>query len=312
MNTTAPRTENDALLEFAKDHSQLKEVKLTEAIKNADISAVAVPKGFELKSIKPFADEYRKHPQRRKGHIHTYDHESFSEIINRYKDEKTTMIFAGIDGDEQTYFRAILNYHAGGEESFDDGKAGFGDFDVRYQPKLSKEWESWFDSNNGDLNIMEFAEFLENHIHDIYLPDGSKESDAALLKTGSLIGNGQFASPTKLLQLASGLSIRVDNQVAGFLSLQTGETEIKFKEEHQDDLGGKVSVPSLFAIVIPIFENGDLYSIPVRLRYRIRGGAITWKYIMYQPEKAYEDAVKGIMNFVSAHTGIQVYRGEAA
>jgi hypothetical protein len=65
----------------------------------------------------------------------------------------------------------------------------------------------------------------------------------------------------------------------------------------------------MFLIGIPVFEDGGIYRLPVRLKYRLRSGAISWSFEIYREEKAIKDALVGAANEVKEGTGLPLYFG---
>jgi hypothetical protein len=75
------------------------------------------------------------------------------------------------------------------------------------------------------------------------------------------------------------------------------------------ELHKPVKVPNLFLIGIPVFEGGPLYRIPVRLRYRLAGGRVTWIVRRYRPEAVFKDAFDEALARIGEATGLPVLRG---
>ena len=63
--------------------------------------------------------------------------------------------------------------------------------------------------------------------------------------------------------------VSVETSVQQAVTLATGEITINFAEQHKDGAGAPIRIPNLFLIAVPVFEAGDAYRIPVRLRYRL-------------------------------------------
>ena len=89
------------------------------------VPLAVVPKYSELQSLKPYFDEYRVKPERRKGTVYL-EQESFVQYVNRYKNSDTTVLFVM----KQWYARkwtltCVFNYAPAGA---DDSMTGFGDF----------------------------------------------------------------------------------------------------------------------------------------------------------------------------------------
>ncbi len=101
----------------------------------------------------------------------------------------------------------------------------------------------------------------------------------------------KFASPARLMEVARGLEVRAGQAVKNKVNLATGETEFVFEEKHTDASGAPLKTPAAFHILIPIFQGGAPYSIPVRLRYRVNAGAIVWFYELHRADLFFDDAM---------------------
>lgn len=258
-----------------------------------------VPKGYEAKSIKPFVDEYRKAPERRRGTATLEDLESFIAHVNRFKDEGS-VVFAKKDPPS---LLAVLDYHPAGASS----EPRFGRHRSAYAFPLSDEWKTWND-RNGSAKLMDqanFAEFIETRIIDVRAPDGVGDATKARLES---IG-ARAAAPFELLNLSRGLAIRAELKVQNAVNLSTGETQLEFVTTHQDAGGKTLDVPGAFVITIPVFRFGQPYELVVRLRYRLRGGEIGWFYELLGQDAVFDDAFVGACQQTKEQTGLPLYGG---
>jgi uncharacterized protein YfdQ (DUF2303 family) len=265
---------------------------------------VAVPTGVTLKSTKPFSDEYLQAPERRKGKAHLYDQESFIAHVNRFKDADSALFSSHIRTNPS--ITAVLNYHRQGAE----GDPRYGDHIAFYPLPVSDEWKAWTEHNGKPMSQTDFAIFLEDRILDvIHIHDDAVLSER--ISSFKALINGSFASPTRLLELSTGLSITADEKVQNQINLQSGEAKLSYSSEHRDAAGEAISVPKMFMIAIPVFLNGTLYQIAVRLRYRLKAGQISWMYEMYQIERVFDDAVSRVRADVVEATSIPLFVGTA-
>jgi hypothetical protein len=69
-------------------------------------------------------------------------------------------------------------------------------------------------------------------------------------------------------------------------------------------------VPGLFLIAIPVFKDGVVYRLPVRLRYRLKEGTVFWSYDIYRDDKAFKDAYDEICVQIEEETGSHVFVGQ--
>ena len=69
-------------------------------------------------------------------------------------------------------------------------------------------------------------------------------------------------------------------------------------------------MPEVFALGVPVFENGDRYRVEARLRYRIAdGGKLTLWYDLLRPHKILEDAMRFQWKAIEAALGVTVLNG---
>lgn len=298
------RTENDAVIEFARAQGNVEEFAITDPNgEAADTVFAAVPKGKELVSVKKFIDEYRKEPERRTGTAVLNTEDSFVAHVQRYEGPSTA-IFARRDKTPQML--AVYNYHPAGD---DQRKAGFGDFRAAYTFPLSDEWTAWIAKNEVQMVPTDFAQFLDDRLIDVYAL-GETEDDEKLKDFAREFG-GTFASPTKMLELSRSIEINATVGVRQAARLESGEINIAFTEEHRDGDGKPIRVPSMFVIGIPIFVDGIRYKIICRLRYRLMSGdGITWMYSMVRPRQYLDDAVKESVDSIDDAVGSVVFYGE--
>jgi hypothetical protein len=72
-----------------------------------------------------------------------------------------------------------------------------------------------------------------------------------------------YAGQDEMLLLSRGIEINESAKAKAATNLQTGERTLEYVTEHKDGNGGKISVPGLFLIAIPVFKDGVVYRLPV-------------------------------------------------
>lgn len=289
-----------AALEFAKDYASSYQL-----VPVAGGGPIAVPRGMELKSAKPFLDEWRDAPERRQGEAALQDLDSFIAIANRFKDEGTAL-FADTTP-AQPGLLAVFDYHHEGPA----GAPRFGRHRARYPFPLSDEWLAWKKMDGERMSQGDFAEFLEDRIGDVLPPpvftDDSADADR-VTQLGRLLG-GTFASAQRLLELSRGLKVTENARVKSATNLSTGEVQIAYESEHRDDSGAPLKIPNLFLIGVPCFRAGALYRVGVRLRYRVVGGSIAWVYQLYRADVVLADAVAEACGKAQSQTALPLFKG---
>ncbi|GAN83849.1 DUF2303 family protein (plasmid) [Novacetimonas hansenii] len=282
--------------------------------RGTDASAVvlSVPDGVKLHSVKAFLDENRIVPERRKGTAVFTDVPSFCAHALRFQ-AVNSVIFAN-DDRENPSMMSVLDYHEAGP----DERTGTHNCEHRglYRFPLSDEWKAWqaFEKR-GYVSITDFAEFIENRLLDVMEPisstpvDGESPLDAAMRETVAKLG-GNLADSHRLLELSRGLKVHENSRVAQAVNLSSGEGQMVFQTEHADEKGEPLKVPNLFLIAIPVFANDAAYRLLVRLRYRLRGGSVTWAVERYRADVAFDDAFAGVLLQASGTTQMPVMRGK--
>ncbi|MEP5730120.1 MAG: DUF2303 family protein, partial [Sulfitobacter sp.] len=89
----------------------------------------------------------------------------------------------------------------------------------------------------------------------------------------------------------------------------TGEQTLEFASEHKDVAGQKLVVPNLIIVTIPVFEGGAPYRMPVRFRYRKLGGNIKFIMSIYNPERAFDDAMTEATTKATNETELPLFIG---
>lgn len=256
-----------------------------------------VPAGHRAESIKAHLDEYLEAPERRKGTATLLDLDSFIGHVKRFADEDSALFAT----QKPPTLVGVIDYHrktAGGAPRFGQHRASY-DFPV------SDEWKLWTSRNAQPFQQVEFAAWIEDRLLDVLDPAGAGE--VAKKMVASL--GAEFASPTKLVELSKGLTVHVNSRVRNSTSLSTGEVQFNFATEHADAQGQPLKVPAAFLIGIPVFRNGAVYQLAVRLRYAVRDGVVTWRYEMYRHERAFDDAISLACQHAAKETGLPLFMG---
>ncbi|MHC2087208.1 DUF2303 family protein [Methylobacterium sp. CM6244] len=272
----------------------------------------------ELRSLKSDIDAYRTKPAFREGTATALTLGSLIELVNRHANHDTAIF---VDANwKAPKMLAVIDYHAQAgsmvgadseprtRQSSTDGEdelARFGRHRIAYEFPLSEAWKVWVAGNGNYMTQGDFAEFLEDHVHELAAPILSLPDEADLEQRFKT----KIAHPSDVMDLARGLDVKVGASVKNRVKLQSGETQFVFETEHRDSEGRELTVPGLFLLSIPIFYRGEQVRMPVRLRYRLQGGAILWAYQLHRPDEAVDAMVRGDVDLVARDTGLPVYDG---
>jgi post-segregation antitoxin (ccd killing protein) len=264
-------------------------------------------------SVTPLAasvfDSYRDEPRHRHGTATMLSLDSLIEHVNRFRDTDS-MIFAD-DSREKPSITAVLDYHhAGG--AIDGAPARFGKHRSVYAFPVSDEWKAWQAKNAEPMGMADFAAFLEERIIDVlYIIPGEDSLPEDVQRLVDTLGGGDpVATPNKLMELARGLQVNESAIVQEAVNLSSGEGVVRFQASHTDEAGAPLKVPSLFLIGIPVFNNGPLYRIAARLRYRKNGGRITFWYELWRTDRTFDHAFNEAVERVRIETETPVLIGK--
>ncbi|APT31902.1 hypothetical protein MCBMB27_02611 [Methylobacterium phyllosphaerae] len=246
--------------------------------------------------IKPLLEQYRTGPERRKGVATVTTLAAFIDLVNRHKDAGS-VIFAKTDWPKPA-LTAVIDYH-------DDKNAPrHGEHRVHYAFPVTVEFQAWIDGNGQKMEQAVFAQFLEDHAAELSSP-----FDAEVVEFERLF-KATFAAPNELIDLSRSLEIHVGQSVKNSVRLSSGEGEITFAEEHTNRSGEKIAVPGIFMVQLRAFRDGGPVRIPVRLRYRVQGGAIVWSYQLYRWEDELQNRVSQDLAQAGEATELPTFEGQ--
>lgn len=247
--------------------------------------------GHEGVSVIPHSvfDGYLERPRHRTGTATLLTLDSLIDHANRFKDQGS-IIFADNNRSAPS-MTAVLDYHPEGPA--DDTLPRFGKHRGHYTFPLSEEWKAWKAADGKVMKMAEFAEFLEERIVDVIglIPDEDQVSEELQKFINACGGTETIADPARLIQLSRGLQVYESAVVKQANKLSSGEGELIFEVQHNGQDGKPLKVPSLFLIVIPIFDAGAPYRIAARLRYRKSGEGIVFWYDLWRPERSFDAAI---------------------
>lgn len=285
-------------------------IKVTDA-RGAEREILALPTGLKPHSVKDLTKDYDAFPERPKGFANFTSLASIIAWVNRQKLAES-VLFASNDMAKPS-ITAVINYHQpqANHAGLDGNIAGYGDHRGVYHFPLSKAWKAWAAAEQGGLmEQAEFARFLEDRITDVLIPpaDGRSEADASILDLVNQLG-GKLAGPSTLLTLSRGLAVHENSVVKNAVNLASGEAQFVYETTHAGENGQQLSVPNMFLIGVPVFEMGDLFRLPVRLRYRLSGGKVRWAISRHRPEMTFDVAFSEAVQKAATETDLPMFLG---
>ncbi len=262
-----------------------------------EVPAIWDRNGQRLASVKALLEEYRLRPERRTGTATAQTLQSFIALVNRHKDADSA-VFADMDW-QKPGFTAVIDYHGAG----DDHAPRHLGHRIAYAFPLSEEWKTWLARDGKAMTQLDFAAFIEDRIADLSAPrDTEVDAIESLFRT-------RIADPAEVVNLSRGLAVAVDSKVARAVTLQSGEGEMVFEEVHRDGGGQKLTIPGVFMVALPVFFRGAPARLPVRLRYRVKDGAVIWFYQLWRPDTYVTEAILRDRDAVAVETGLPIYEG---
>lgn len=292
-----PSSENKDLIDAIEKYVGVQTIEAKRGEQIADI--LVLPAGKTAQGIKKFLDEYRDRPERREGTATLTTLDSFIEHVNRHKDDNSA-VFVDVANTKDPKLVAVIDYNEAGPKA----QARFRRHQAIYQFPVSDEWKAWTGCKD-QMAQAAFAEFLEERIVDIMDPSAVGKAAKEFADTVGI----KLAGPSRIMELSRGLSVRVNSKASNAINLSSGEGQVSFEETHQGQDGGPINIPGGFVIGIPVFRNGAPYSIPVRLRYRVQGGAVVWWFSLQRVDRVWDDAVGEAASAAKDKTGLPVFFG---
>ena len=249
-------------------------------------------------SVSKLLEEHRLHPKRKHGTANLQTLGSLIDLTNRHKTENSA-VFVDLNWRKPS-MTTVIDYH----EAKNGGIADFLSHRIHYEFPLSEEWKVWISKDGEFMDQEKFAYFLEDRIPDLASPS---DADVANIERDF---SCTVANPNQLVELSRKMQVNVESKVKVNHTLQSGERQLQWEENHVGSDGKPVTVPGMFILSIPVFFMGDAVRIPVRLRYRVSGGNVHWCYQIYRPDQIITQHLEHSVSDVKAATELPCFAGK--
>lgn len=238
---------------------------------------VVAPSDYVAHSL----EAYLPKPPRIREKRHLLDPDSFIRYYNRFA-TPTSVIFASHHSDGT--IRAEFDYHG------DASDPQWREHSAFYECPRTDEWRAWVRINDSWLSQADFAEFIEDHLLDIYEPKGAQMLEIA-----------KRMQATKNIHFTSGIS------------LQSGDIDFEFRETTQataDQPGkkDKFTLPEEITLGLSVFEGFAPYQVKAKFRYRINDGQLKMKIVLHRPDLVIKKAFDEVLQKITEGTEATVYR----
>jgi uncharacterized protein YfdQ (DUF2303 family) len=251
-----------------------------------------------INSISKLLEEHRLHPKRKQGTATVQTLASLIDLTNRHSTENSAM-FVDLNWRKPS-MTTVIDYH----EARNGGIADFLSHRIHYEFPLSEEWKVWVSKDGEFMDQEKFAYFLEDRIPDLASPS---DADVSNIERDF---SCTVANPNQLVELSRKMQVNVESKVKVNHTLQSGERQLQWEENHVGADGKAITVPGMFILSIPVFFMGDAVRIPVRLRYRVSGGSVHWCYQIYRPDQIITQHLEHSVSDVKAATELPCFAGK--
>jgi len=219
-----------------------------------------------------------------KQNVAAYDAKAFIDYVNRFKQTMAhvtdtdrplpkTTIFAN---PQTAALKAIIDYHTNVWPDHCHHA-------IEFAVPRSEQWNRWSSIDGKALPQIAFAEFIEENTADIVEP-----------------------AAATFLDLVTGLQAKKAVSFESGVRLQDGSNQLVFAESIEAKGRGTMTIPSEFAIGVPVFLNGEAYKVKCLLRYRIHEGALTFTVKIHRRQFLEHTAFGDVCEVVAAGTELPV------
>ena len=225
----------------------------------------ALPPGYSLNSLEKFA----ACPAYVRQTVKAENFKSFSEYFNRFKTDDS-LIFASRLGHSVC---GVIDYHKPRAE------AAHGGHIVRYDAPLSLEWQRWTGIDGKLLEQEAFAMFIEENMLDVREP-----------------------SSADVLELSRDLNIKRKVDFKSVQRLQSGVADFTYVEQDETHSTGKIAMPTLIVLGVPVYFGGDSWRVTAFLRYRLHDGRLQLGIQIYRREYIEQEAFEALVGMIESLT----------
>lgn len=297
-NVTAAPSDAAAIIEATRE-MQAGPIDFERGDHNA-ATFIATSDRVKIHDLKTWLDARRPTPERVKGAATLASLDSFIAHARRFGAKERGAVFV-VSDPKAPRMVSVLNYHTNADAP------QWCDHTGAYAFPLSRAWKAWAERAGKPMSQEDFAAFLEDRAHEVADPKtpGVKDAVAALARLDLRV-----ASPAEVLTASRGLAATVEVQVENSSSLSNGDVKFIYAEKVKGEKGQALTVPGGFVVGLPVFEGDtEVHALPVRLRFRVREGEVTWTLVPLGADDVVRAAVDAARARVAAEVGCEVFEG---
>lgn len=238
-------------------------------------TVVVVPEGFRTEHLRPLDRPLTRMVQK----VEMFDLGSFVAYVNAFK-TPTTRIF-GVPahlGRGAAEFVAVLDYHGAQD------KPAYAENRATFTLRHSEQWLRW--TRAQPMAQVAFAEFIEENRKDIVSPDSAL-----------------------LLDIVSKFRASRKQDYDSVVYQANGDVTVAWSEKTENAGKPGVAVPTELGLGIPVYFKGELYSVPVLMRYRLADGKLTFSIKVDRPDYIEQAAFDDTADKIATATDLLPFIG---
>lgn len=320
MTTETPKNIAETLLAEMPRLGEVQLISMPTAETPEAPFIAAVPEGLRIEDLtaKHRAVMEALKPLQRTGKAVLADLDSLIAWTNRFKGDDT-VLFGQIHPEPKLI--SVIDYHGSGAPvvapEAGDPSANYGRHRAVYNFPVSEQWKRWSAIDGKALDKDVFGEFIEANADDFLDPTPALLGQAGgeieaweqrMIDIAAKI-QGRFGQYAAINLLSRELKIHEVGHIEVKTNRDTGEAQVQFLTEHRSPDGSPLTLPNLFMIAIPVFEEGALYRLAVRFRYRKAGQDVKFIASIYNPDAALRDAAREAMHYAQSETDVPLLMG---
>lgn len=262
--------------------------------------AIVLGEKQKMLSLQSVADAVRERPVFAKGVSNHLTLGSLTEHAKRWLAHALSAPSAAVAFAQHAPARVEVVYDYDSPEG-----NGWRGHRAKYDFPVSPEWTRWTAVFNEPLSTSDLATLLEDRLADV----ATREMIAS---SGVEIPMGlRPAQPAELLALSEGLAVNVSRKIREIRRRDNGTADLAFVEEHEtrDASGKPLAIPNGFVLGLSPFIDGQLFAVPVRLRYALRSGEVVWTLTAHNADVALRRCVQAECARFAEATGIPLFWG---
>lgn len=253
----------DHLLAQARDilpiASTLATVPALNGSAEPQVLVVSVPNNHQLH--RQDLREFHSAPQRIKAQATADDLDTLLGYLHRHASSPANTVWVSHNPrTSELTLVARLNDNSGGTPAW-------ADHTVTFTPRLSVEWGRWTKANSEHMSQLDFANFLEDNLGDIYPGDAPGMPSAG-----------------DMLQMAVAFESVQDMRVKSHARTQDGGIRLEFADAADDSTAKKMEAFARFQIALPVFYGGARFPITAKLRFNARKAVPEFWFDLIRPD----------------------------